>query len=369
MPVLRVRTHHSAEPLEHHRQLAWALAEVAADRAPVPAEAVAIIGERIIDNAARAAAALARGATMSARVQAALHSARPGATVYGLSIHRRVSPDWAAWANGIAVRDARGHDSAVSGGDAQPLDSIGPILAVAQHCDRSGTDLIRGIAAAAEVQTALARGIGANEHGLDTAIHLAPAVAAGIGALLALPVDTIDRAIRAALDVTATRPPPRRDLSWWRASAPAFAGKAAIEAVDRAMRGAPTPAPAYEGEDGIFAWMLRGEAAEYEIRLPARGAPRTAIRDGSPAARTLRRPDDAFRARCADVVPDFEQDRFLNTVHRLPRLSANDLFGLTFSVPPGSLPAPRRVGLFEGRTGTPPLPTRPAPALRLVEPT
>jgi 2-methylcitrate dehydratase len=366
MSIVRLRTRGSIAARDDHRQLAWALAEIAAEPVPVPADVAAAIGDRLIDNASRAAVALAREATVCARAQAAFHPARSGATIYGLSAHRRFSPEWAAWANGIAVRDARRHDPFIAG--SPPLDLIGPILAVAQHCERTGGDLVRGIAAAAEIQVALTRGIGASAHDVDPAVHLAPAVAAGIGALLALPVETIDRAIRAALSVAAMRPPPGANPVRARASAPALASKAAIEAVDGAMRGEAAPLPSCGGEDGNFTWMLCNDVGACEVVLPARGALRTAVRGMDPARKLARGSDAAaFRSRTDEIIPDFEQDRFLNTVVRLPRLSADDLSGLTFVVPPGELPPSRRPGLFEGRARISPFQPSPAPVLGLVE--
>jgi 2-methylcitrate dehydratase len=55
---------------------------------------------------------------------------------------------------------------------------------------------------------------------------------------------------------------------------PAFAGKMAIEAVDRVMRGEGAPSPAWEGEDGFIAWMLDGPQAEYQVPLPDKGEPK-----------------------------------------------------------------------------------------------
>ena len=75
---------------------------------------------------------------------------------------------------------------------------------------------------------------------------------AGIGNLLDLPTETIFQAIGQALHVTTTTRQSRKgEISSWKAYAPAFAGKMAIEAVDRAMRGQTSPAPIYEGEDGL----------------------------------------------------------------------------------------------------------------------
>jgi 2-methylcitrate dehydratase len=57
----------------------------------------------------------------------------------------------------------------------------------------------------------------------------------------------------------------------WKAFAPARAGKIAIEAVDRAMRGEGAPTPIWEGEDGVIAWLLSRPEREYQTSLPAPG--------------------------------------------------------------------------------------------------
>ena len=75
-----------------------------------------------------------------------------------------------------------------------------------------------------------------------------------------------------ALHVTTTTRQSRKgEISSWKAYAPAFAGKMAIEAVDRAMRGEGAPSPVYEGEDGFIAWLLGGPEAEYTVPLPENG--------------------------------------------------------------------------------------------------
>ena len=51
-----VRTRKSAETFPREEQFAWKIAEVAADTVPVDADVVEMIGNRIIDNAAVAAA-------------------------------------------------------------------------------------------------------------------------------------------------------------------------------------------------------------------------------------------------------------------------------------------------------------------------
>jgi 2-methylcitrate dehydratase len=273
-----VRTWKSAEKLKREDQLAWKIAAVAADPVPVEDAVVEMIGNRIVDNAAVAVAAIARRPVASARAQAVAHPGRPGATVFGLPLSERFSPEWAAWANGVAVRELDFHDTFLAADYSHPADNIPPILAVAQHCGRSGADLVRAIATGYEIQVDLVRAICLHEHKIDHIAHLGPSAAAGIGTLLGLPVPTVYQAVQQALHVTTTTRQSRKgEISSWKAFAPAFAGKMAVEAVDRAMRGEGAPSPAWEGEDGFIAWLLGGPKAEYKVPLPEPGEPKRAI--------------------------------------------------------------------------------------------
>jgi 2-methylcitrate dehydratase len=276
----RVRTYKSADRLARADQLAWKIAEVAADAVAVESDVADMIGNRIIDNAAVAAASLARHPVASARSQAEAHPFQPGATVFGLNPTQRISPEWAAWANGVAVRELDFHDTFLAADYSHPGDNIPPVLAVAQHCGMSGADLVRGLATAYEIQVDLVKGICLHEHKIDHIAHLGPSAAAGIGALLGLPTETIYQAVQQTLHVTTTTRQSRKgEISSWKAYAPAFAGKMAIEAVDRVMRGEGAPSPAYEGEDGFIAWLLGGPKAEYIVPLPEKGEAKRAILD------------------------------------------------------------------------------------------
>jgi 2-methylcitrate dehydratase len=261
-------------------QLAWKLAAVAADPVPLDDDVVEMIGNRIIDNAAVAAASLARRPVVSAQAQAIPHRMQPGATIFGLSPQRRFSPEWAAWANGVAVRELDFHDTFLAADYSHPADSIPPVLAVAQHCGLTGDKLLRGVAAAYEVHVNLVKGICLHEHKIDHIAHLGPAAAVGIGAALKLSAEVIYQAVQQALHVTTTTRQSRKGaISSWKAYAPAFAGKMAVEAVDRCMRGEGAPSPAWEGEDGFIAWLLGGPTAEYVVPLPEKGEPKRAILD------------------------------------------------------------------------------------------
>ncbi|MGQ3671408.1 MmgE/PrpD family protein [Xanthobacter sp. TB0136] len=275
-----VRTYKSAEHLARADQLAWKIAEVATDPVAVEDEVVEMIGNRIIDNAAVAAASLTRRPVASARAQAMAHPFQPGATVFGLSQHRRISPEWAAWANGVAVRELDFHDTFLAADYSHPGDNIPPVLAVAQHCGLDGQALIRGLAAAYEIQVDLVKGICLHEHKIDHIAHLGPSAAAGISAALGLSTEVTYQAVQQALHVTTTTRQSRKgEISSWKAYAPAFAGKMAVEAVDRVMRGEGAPSPAWEGEDGFIAWLLGGPTAEYIVPLPEKGEAKRAILD------------------------------------------------------------------------------------------
>lgn len=273
-----VRTHRSAEDFPREEHLAWRIAEVAADPVAVAAETEEMIVNRIIDNAAVAAASITRRPVANARAQAQAHPYGPGAAVFG--VPGRFSPEWAAWANGVAVRELDFHDTFLAAEYSHPGDNIPSILAVAQHTGRTGRDLIRGLATGYEIQVDLVRAICLHEHKIDHVAHLGPSAAAGIGTLLGLDTATIYQAIGQALHTTtATRQSRKGEISSWKAYAPAFAGKMAVEAVDRALRGEGAPSPIWEGEDGVIAWLLGGPKAEYSVPLPGPGEAKRGILD------------------------------------------------------------------------------------------
>src|SRR5699024_4979872 len=75
-------------------------------------------------------ASLLRQPVVAARAQALDHPYSPGATIYGRSSDLRVSPDWAAWANGVAVRELDFHDTFLAADYSHPGDNI-------PHCSPS----------------------------------------------------------------------------------------------------------------------------------------------------------------------------------------------------------------------------------------
>ncbi len=273
-----VKVHPSKAKLKKKDQLAWKIAEIASDKAKVDSSAVEMVINRIIDNASVAIASYNRRPVISARQMALAHPRKNGANIFGLSPKIKVDCEWAAWANGTAVRELDYHDTFLAADYSHPGDNIPAILAVAQQKGCSGFDLIKGILTGYEVQVNLVKGICLHEHKIDHIAHLGPSVAAGLGSLLKLNTEIIYQSVQQALHTTiSTRQSRKGEISSWKAFAPAHAGKLAIEAVDRCMRGEGAPSPIYEGEDSVIAYVLSGPGKKYIVPLPRINEPKRAI--------------------------------------------------------------------------------------------
>tara|TARA_B100001057_G_scaffold389270_1_gene396968 strand:- start:4858 stop:6363 length:1506 start_codon:yes stop_codon:yes gene_type:complete len=269
MQEIKVKTHPSSALLKKEDQLAWKIAEIAVDKSRPSAETIEMVINRIIDNASVAIASLNRKPVVSARDMALAHPKKNGATLFGVDPKFKVHCEWAAWANGTAVRELDYHDTFLAADYSHPGDNIPAILAVAQQKKVDGINLIKGILTGYEVQVNLVKGICLHEHKIDHIAHLGVSVAAGIGSLLKLKKDVVYQSVQQALHTTiSTRQSRKGEISSWKAFAPSHAGKMAIESVDRCMRGEGAPSPIYEGEDSFIAYILSGPDKEYTVPLP-----------------------------------------------------------------------------------------------------
>ena len=274
----KIKVYPSKKHLPKKNQLAWKIAEIASDNAKLNKDSIDMAINRIVDNASVAIASLNRKSVISSREMALKHSRKNGATLFGVNSKLRFDCEWAAWSNGTAVRELDFHDTFLAADYSHPGDNIPPLMSVAQQNKRSGLDLLRGIITAYEVQVNLVKGICLHKHKIDHIAHLGPSVAAGLGTMLRLNTETIYQAIQQALHTTiSTRQSRKGEISSWKAYAPAHAGKLAIEAVDRAMRGEGAPSPIYEGEDSVIARILDGKKALYKVPLPKKGEIKKAI--------------------------------------------------------------------------------------------
>ncbi len=273
-----VKVYPSKIYLPKKNQLAWKIAEIASDNAKLNKEAVEMVINRIIDNTSVAIASLNRKSVISSREMALKHMRKNGATLFGVNSKSKFDCEWAAWSNGTAVRELDFHDTFLAADYSHPGDNIPPLISVAQQNKKSGLDLLKGIITAYEIQVNLVKGICLHKHKVDHIAHLGPSVAAGIGSMLNLNTETIYQAVQQALHTTiSTRQSRKGEISSWKAYAPAHAGKLAIEAVDRVMRGERAPSPIYEGEDSVIARILDGKKAKYKVPLPKKGESKKAI--------------------------------------------------------------------------------------------
>ena len=119
-----VRTHKSSEALPREQQLAWKLAEVATDPVAVEPDVAEMVVNRLIDDAGVAIASLRRRPVANARAQALRHLLQPGAGVFGCGSQVWVSPEWAAWANCVAVRELDFHDTFLAAEYSHPGDNV-----------------------------------------------------------------------------------------------------------------------------------------------------------------------------------------------------------------------------------------------------
>src|SRR5699024_8620253 len=153
-------------------------------------------------------------------------------------------------------------------------------VSVPETTSSCAEQLILSLSTMCVMKVDMVRAMTLHAHTIDLVAHLGPSAAAGIGTLLGLDTETVFQATGQALHTTtATRQSRKGEISSWKAHAPAFAGKMAVEAADRAMRGQTSPVPIYEGEDGVIAWLLGGPEARYTVPLPASGEPKRAILD------------------------------------------------------------------------------------------
>ena len=278
MIIHKVKVYPSKKFLPKKKQLAWKLAEMASDNSKLNKESIEMVINRIIDNASVAIASLNRKSVISSREMALKHPRKNGANLFGVNSKQKFDCEWAAWSNSTAVRELDFHDTFLAADYSHPGDNIPPLIAVAQQKKIDGINLIKGIITAYEVQVNLVKGICLHKHKIDHIAHLGPSVAAGLGTMLKLNTETIYQGIQQSLHTTiSTRQSRKGEISSWKAFAPAHAGKLAIEAIDRVMRGEGAPSPIYEGEDSVVARILDGKKALYKIPLPKKKGEKKAI--------------------------------------------------------------------------------------------
>ena len=282
MKIHTVQAEKRSGDLKKEDQLAWKLALLAHNTqdADLDADVVDMVKNRLIDNAAIALAAVNEHAVAVARDKALASRGIGKATIYGLPGSETYGPREAAFVNAVAVRFRDQDDTYLAAEYSHPDDNISPILAVAQQMDIPGKDVIRGIAVAYEIHVALVgtgegTGICLHKHKVDHMTHIAAASAAGIGAMLRLPLDQIYHGINFAVhNAISSRQSRKGDIGAQKEFVPGFSAEISIDAVNSAMHGLKGPNPVYEGEDSIIRRFLDGKNspdAAYKVALIDKG--------------------------------------------------------------------------------------------------
>lgn len=205
-----------------------------------------------LDGIGCAAGAFATQPCRIARTIAAATPAPGGCSVFGLDT--LTTPEYAAFANGSAVRHLDFNDTylAGKGGGGHPNDMAPAILAAVEMVGGSGRDLIAGIDTAYEIYAAISNAIRLRMRGIDQGIPVSLGTSAAVGRILGLDEAGIANAIAMAIvPSTPVRVTRAGELSHWKGCATAHASMTALFAARLASLGMTGPAEPFAGVDGF----------------------------------------------------------------------------------------------------------------------
>jgi len=213
-------------------------------------EVVHEVKRRVIDSLGCALGAWKEEPFLIARKLAADFSAKHGSTIFGTD--HKAPPDWAAFANGCAIRYFDFNDTYLSKEPAHPSDNISPALAVAESIGAGGRELITAIALAYEVQCRLCDAASIRERGWDHVTYGTFSTALAAAYLMKLdPAKTRHAVNIAGVAGAAMRQARAGELSHWKGVAFATAARHGVFAALLAREGMTGPAPIFEGEMGF----------------------------------------------------------------------------------------------------------------------
>ncbi|QLG49934.1 MmgE/PrpD family protein [Natrinema halophilum] len=165
---------------------------------------------------------------------------------------RGASPVQAAMHNTALVRYLDYMDSFLAPGETpHPSDNVGAVVAAAEYADRSGKELLAGLAVAYEIQAELAWNAPVRDRGFDHVTHTVISAAAGVSNVLGLDEAAARNAIAIAgtahnaLRVTRTG-----EINEWKGIASANAARNAVYSAMLAKNGMAGPRNLFEGQKG-----------------------------------------------------------------------------------------------------------------------
>ncbi len=205
-----------------------------------------------LDGIGCAAGAFATDPCRITRQIAAATEQPGGCSVFGL--RTLTTPEYAAFANGSAVRHLDFNDTylAGKGGGGHPNDMAPAILAAVEMVGGSGKDLIAGIYTAYEIYGAISNAIRLRARGIDQGIPVSLGTVAAVGKILGLDEGGIANAIAMAIvPCTPVRVTRAGELSHWKGCATAHASMTAMFAARLAKLGMSGPSEPFSGVDGF----------------------------------------------------------------------------------------------------------------------
>jgi 2-methylcitrate dehydratase len=213
-------------------------------------EVVHEVKRRVIDSLGCALGAWKEEPCAIARKVASDFSAKQGSTIIGTN--HKAPPDWAAFANGCAIRYFDYNDTYLSKEPAHPSDNISAALAVAESAGASGRELITAIALAYEVQCRFCDAASIRARGWDHVTYGTFSTALACAQLMRLDPEKTRHAVNiAGVAGAAMRQARAGELSHWKGVAFATAARHGVFSALLARAGMTGPAPIFEGQMGF----------------------------------------------------------------------------------------------------------------------
>ena len=213
-------------------------------------EAVHEVRRRVLDSLGCALGAWKEEPCAIARKVASDFSAKHGSTIIGTN--HKAPPDWAAFANGCAIRYFDYNDTYLSKEPAHPSDNISAALAIAESVRATGQQLVTAIALAYEVQCRLCDAASIRARGWDHVTYGTFSTTLACAHLMKLDPEKTRHAVNiAGVAGAAMRQARAGELSHWKGVAFANAARHGVYSALLARAGMTGPGPIFEGQMGF----------------------------------------------------------------------------------------------------------------------
>jgi 2-methylcitrate dehydratase len=179
--------------------------------------------------------------------------ANDGGAATILGTKRRATLEWAAFANGAAVRADDINDVYVGRGTGHPSDNVAACLAAAEAAGSSGAEFLLAMVLAYEIEGRFLDAVYLDSRGWDHPNYALISGALAAGRLMKLPPERLTQAVNLALSGHLAMNQTRLGtLSNWKGLAGPEAARSAVFAAQLARAGITGPSPIFEGEAGFF---------------------------------------------------------------------------------------------------------------------